>query len=467
MSAQQDPSAPAGERASARGEASGRPLWVSAGEVSGDMHGGLLVQAMKKRDPGLVFTGMGGKAMQAAGVDTRFRMEQLSVMGISEVFGHLPKILRLLADIRAELQRLRPRAVIVIDAPDFHFRVIKAARSLDIPVYYYISPKIWAWRQGRAEFIRANVRKLISILPFEVDFYRQFAMEVEYVGNPLVDIVDFQALSSIQPVEGRIGILPGSRKKEVASLMPEFGGAARILLDRLPHLSFVCMRAPTMDEGYLRSFWPAELPLTVLPAENRWQEMRRCEMLFAASGTVTLESSIAGVPTIAAYKVSALTEFVGKHLIKAPYMSLTNLILGREALPECIQREAEAGVLAEKALAWLAPEGSAPEGGTAGKNGLESVGPQRGSAKWGSVKENTFLRGITRKAGDTGNRAKGGTANYRTPERDGDQGGDTDRKNTALAAARKDLDELREKLGAPGAADRAAAALLADMACLE
>ena len=382
----------------------GGPLWVSAGEVSGDMHGGILVEALRKRDPGLVCVGMGGDAMQKAGVDTRFRIEQLSVMGIGEVIGHLPKIFRLLADIRAELARVRPRAVIVIDAPDFHFRVIKAARSLNIPVYYYISPKLWAWRQGRAEFIRAHVRKLISILPFEVDFYQQFNMAVEYVGNPLVDIVNYPSLVGIAPIEGRIGILPGSRKREVSSLMPEFGGAARILRERLPHLSFVCVKAPNMNEGFLRSFWPKDVPLTVLPSENRWLAMRQCEMLFAASGTVTLESSIAGVPTIAAYKVSPLSYLVGRLFIKIRYMSLTNLILDREALPECIQTEADAAPLAHKALQWLAPEGN---GGS-------------------------------------------GFAN----------------KDAAFADVCADLDALREVLGEPGAADRAAALLLEDMARL-
>ena len=334
------------------------PIWINAGELSGDIHGAMLLEALRRKDPSLSFVGMGGGHLREAGLDCLFSIDSLSVMGFTEVLGHLPKIFRLLADIKKELAERRPRAVIVVDAPDFHFRVITAARALNIPVYYYISPKLWAWRQGRAEFIRQNVRRLISILPFEVEFYRRFNMEIDYVGNPLVDLVDYPALSRIEPVAGRIGILPGSRKKEIHSLMPVFAEAARILLQRLPHLSFVCPRAPNISEEELRALWPADIPLSFIQPENRWAAMRECEVLLAASGTVTLESAVAGVPTIICYKLSPLTYAVGKLLVKVPFMGLPNLIAGKEIFPELLQDACSAGSLAAKALAWLDPQGN-------------------------------------------------------------------------------------------------------------
>jgi lipid-A-disaccharide synthase len=314
------------------------------------------------------------------------------------VLGHLPRILSMLSEIKRAMVRERPRAVVVIDAPDFHFRVIKIARSLGIPVYYYISPKVWAWRRGRAEFIREHVRRLISILPFEVEFYRTFGMEIDYVGNPLVDLVDYPSLERIAPEFGHVGFLPGSRKSEITSLLPEFGGAARIMLRHMPHLRFSCVRAPNVDESLLRSLWPPDVPVAFEPPDNRWALMRRCEMLIAASGTVTLESAIVGTPTIAVYKVSPISYAVGWALLKIPYMSLANLILGREVFPELLQKDCDAVPLATRALAWLRPPVS-----------------------------------------------------------------DSGSPDAPLALVRKELAEVRKRLGPPGAPDRAAAIILNDL----
>lgn len=333
-----------------------RTVWINAGELSGDLHGALLLQELRRRAPDLRFAGMGGVHMEKAGLDCRFRVEQLSVMGITEVIGKLPEVFRILRGIKKALAELKPEAVIVIDAPDFHFRVIRAARELGIPVYYYISPKIWAWREKRAFFIRDNVRRLLSILPFEVEFYRRFGMDIDYVGNPLVDAVNYPALQSTPPEDGLIGLLPGSRMKEIRSLLPEFGGAARILRSRLPHLRFVCMTAPGLDPELPRSLWPEDVPATFVEPEDRYAFMRRCQMLIAASGTVTLESAIAGTPTIIAYKVSPLSYAVARCLVKVPFIGLPNLILGRSVFPELLQSACDAAPLADAALAWLLPK---------------------------------------------------------------------------------------------------------------
>ena len=323
------------------------------------MHGALLAEALRRKHPGVQLMGMGGDQMAGAGVNTLFRVESLSVMGATEVITHLPKILKLLKDIKAAMQRLRPTALVVIDAPDFSFRVISVARSLNIPVYYYISPKVWAWRQNRVHFIRENTRRLISILPFEVGFYRRFGMEITYVGNPLVDLVNYPAIAHTAAQQGQIGILPGSRKHEITTLMPRFGAAARLMLRANPGLSFACIKAPNMDESFVRSHWPAGVPLHFMPQDGpggRWAAMRRCELLFAASGTVTLESALAGVPTIVAYKLSGITFCLARTVIKVPFISLPNLVLGEEVFPEHIQNDSEPEKLAARALDWLHPE---------------------------------------------------------------------------------------------------------------
>ncbi|MDL2307086.1 lipid-A-disaccharide synthase [Desulfovibrio sp. OttesenSCG-928-C06] len=331
-------------------------IWISTGEISGDMHGASLFKALRSHDPSLRLLGMGGPALRALGFESLFQVEELSVMGFTEVLGQLPKIMRLLKNIEKRMQQERPDALVVIDAPDFHFRLIKAARRLNIPVYYYISPKLWAWRQNRAKFIRENVRRMISILPFEVEFYQKFGMQVDYVGNPLLDSLDLPRLDAIEPQDGLIGLLPGSRRKEVSSLMPEFGIAAGILKEARPDLRFCCACAPGLEEDYLRSFWPADLPLEFFSPDERYEAMRRSQMLLAASGTAVLESALIGTPTIISYKLSPITFSLGKLLIKVPFVGLPNLIAGHEIFPEMLQEAASGQNLAAAALRWLEPE---------------------------------------------------------------------------------------------------------------
>lgn len=337
-------------------------IWISAGELSGDMHGAWLMREMLEQDSGLAFAGMGGPYMRSEkAFNACFGTEELSVMGLTEVLRQLPSILLLLRRIKEQLERLRPKALILIDAPSFHFRVIKIARRLGIPVYYYISPKAWAWKESRALFIKENVRRLISILPFEVDFYKRFGMDIDYVGNPLLDMIEREDLSAISPVVGKIGLLPGSRKKEIYSLVPEFGKAARILHERLPQLDFHMIRAPGIDETELLNLWPGDVPLVLESPDRRYALMKSCEMLIAASGTVTLEAALIGTPTLVAYKVSPITFALGRIVVRIPYVSLSNLILGKALFPELLQADCDGPNLARKALEWLSPsEGGNP-----------------------------------------------------------------------------------------------------------
>lgn len=328
-------------------------IWLSAGETSGDLHGSLLAQALRRACPQAALVGMAGPAMRDNGVEAMMRSESLSVMGFTEVLGHLPRIIALLRQIRTELRLRRPDVLVVIDAPDFHFRVIRIAKALGIPVVYYISPKLWAWREGRVRFIRDHVDRLISILPFEVDFYARHDIGIDYVGHPLLDAIRTPEIMKIRPIPRRIGILPGSRRREITALLPIFARTARLLHHQRPDLEFVLPVAPGMDSALLAACWPVSTPVTFVDSADRYAVMRSCRAIMAASGTATLETALLGVPTAVAYTFSPLTYLLGRLLVRVPYISLPNLILGRSIFPEFLQDDAQPAALAATLSQWL------------------------------------------------------------------------------------------------------------------
>lgn len=328
-------------------------VWINAGEPSGDFHGALLAKALHQLAPGCRITGMGGSELLAAGQDPAAHIRDLSVMGFTEVLGQLPRILRLLRRIKHELYARRPDVLVCIDAPDFNFRVIAMARKLGIPVAYYISPKLWAWRQGRVRFIKKHVNRMLCIFPFETAFYLRHGIQADYVGNPLLDAIPWRELRQTPPDPQQIGILPGSRRKELRALLPEFARAARLLLARRPGLRFSLGCAPNVAPEELRALWPADLPLELVPPEQRHVMMRRSILCLAASGTVTLETALLGTPTLVAYRLSPLTFALARRVVRVPFISLPNLILSEEVFPEHLQEQASGEVLATRAAQWL------------------------------------------------------------------------------------------------------------------
>lgn len=332
-------------------------IWISACEPSGDLHGALLAKALKASCPGVMLAGMGGSAMEREDVALALRMEGLSVMGVSEVIGHLPRVFGMWRTIRRRLAQEMPVAVVLIDSPDFHFRVARMAYRLGIPVFYYISPQVWAWRPGRVQFLKKHVSRMLCILPFEQEFYRVHGMAAEYVGHPLVDQLRQPEILALTPKPKRVGILPGSRRSEIERLMPVYAETARLLHRQDPEIEFVVIKAPGVDESYIRQFCAADLEVALLDTDQRYRHMRECALVLATSGTVTLESSLLGVPTIVAYKCSRLSFAVAIRLVKVPAISLTNLILKGNILPEFIQHQATPEKLAAKAWDWLHKEG--------------------------------------------------------------------------------------------------------------
>ena len=334
-------------------------IWINAGEASGDMHGARLAKELMKREPGLKVMGMGGSAMEKAGCDIRYPMQMISLVGLTEVLPKLPRLLKLFGQIGDILKAERPKAIILIDCPDFNFRLIKIARKLNIPVYYYITPQIWAWRQGRAKFLQKHVRKILCILPFEQQFFKERGVDAQYVGHPLLDLMPLDELDTIEPDPNLVGILPGSRSKEISSLLPEFAIAAERLSKDFPNLKFSIARAPGVKEEKLRHFWPEHIPMTINQPENRYRLMRNSNVIMAASGTATLECALIGTPTLVAYKMSALSGFLAKKILNIKYVSLANIIPDKLILPEYLLEQATADNFYSQIRQWISSPNSA------------------------------------------------------------------------------------------------------------
>lgn len=323
---------------------------IVTGEASGDLHGANLVRSMLAGQPDLHIFGMGGNELKAAGVELLYDAAKLSVVGITEVFSHLGDILTARRILIGQMQKRRPSLLILIDFPDFNLMLAKKARKYGIPVFYYISPQVWAWRQGRTKKIGRLADRIAVILPFEKDFYRTHDIDVDFVGHPLMDTVSttmdkhaFRKSLAIEPEKTVVGLLPGSRRKEITSLLPDFLAAAQYLSDSTDNdYVFVVPKASTVSTQLLEengiSTYRDRLDIRIID-HDRYDLMACCDAVVAASGTVTLELAILNVPTVATYRVSPRTYKLGRMLVKLQWFSLVNLIAGKTVIPELLQDE--------------------------------------------------------------------------------------------------------------------------------
>ena len=318
---------------------------IIAGEASGDAHGAKLVLAMREKNPRIPFVGIGGGRMAAAGVDIRVDASDLSVVGITEVLSKAKNILRAMSAAK-QLLRQGPGLLILIDYPDFNLHVAGCAKKRGVPVLYYISPQIWAWRSGRVHKIGRRIDHMAVILPFEAAFYRRHGMAATFVGHPLMDGAqetpgseDYAERLAGPPV---IGLLPGSREGEIERLLPVMLDAAVILGRRHPGARFLLSRSPSVSPSRFAEVMAAErrsLDIEVVSGDLA-NIYRRATLVVAASGTVTLETAIAGVPMVVIYKVSPLSYRLGKALIRVDHISLVNLIAEKRLVPELVQDDA-------------------------------------------------------------------------------------------------------------------------------
>jgi lipid-A-disaccharide synthase len=327
-------------------------VMMIAGEASGDAHGAKLVRAMAEKNPRLSFVGIGGERMAAAGADIRVNASELSVVGITEVITKARNIVRAMSTAK-QLLRQRPGLLILIDYPDFNLHVAAYAKKRGIPVLYYISPQIWAWRSGRVHKIGRRIDHMAVILPFEEAFYRRHNIPATFVGHPLMDGVPGDALNdpeALKPEEYArrldntpvIGLLPGSREGEVERLLPVMLDAAEILTRRHPGMRFLLSRSSSVSPAQLSAIISAgrrRLDLEVVSGGLE-DVYLRSTLVVAASGTVTLETAIAGIPMVVIYKVSPVSYRLGRALIRVNHIGLVNLIAERRLVPELVQDDA-------------------------------------------------------------------------------------------------------------------------------
>ncbi len=328
-------------------------IWISAAETSADIHGSRLIQAIKEYAPDISLIGMGGPEMRRQQFKALIPSESVSAMGFTEILWLLPRIFRIFGSIGRYLRSYAPQAVVLIDAPDFHFHIAKMASKLKIPVFYYISPQVWAWRKGRVRFLKKYVDKLLCILPFEKEFFAGYGLDVDFVGHPLIQQIDYPLLDNIQPQKNILGIMPGSRGKEISALLPSFAQAARIVSDNKPDVHWKIFQAPNIDTSQIQALWPNNLSSEIIDFTSRYVEMKTCQLILTASGTASLESALLQIPALVAYKLSKISYIIGRLFVDVPYISMPNLILQKKVYPEFIQDQVSGENLAKQILFWL------------------------------------------------------------------------------------------------------------------
>jgi lipid-A-disaccharide synthase len=318
-----------------------------AGEASGDQHGAGLVSATRSLTREVDFIAVGGEALRRAGAEVIHDASEITVVGISEVFERLPAIRSVMRDLVARLRADPPDALLLIDFPDFNLRLARKAHALGVPIVYFISPQVWAWREGRVQLIRRIVRRMIVLFRFEQEFYRSRGVNAVYVGHPVVELYPagaanaqaVRAEAGVRPGAPLYGLLPGSREGELRRHLPLLVETARLVVEEQPGAGFVLPVAETLDETRVQS----ELEGTGLPIVARRGSFRAlagaCDAAIAASGTVTLELAMLGVPAVVVYRTSWPTWVIGRLVVRVPHVSLVNLVAERRLIPELLQSE--------------------------------------------------------------------------------------------------------------------------------
>lgn len=331
-------------------------LLVVAGEASGDLHAARLVAELRRLVPGLTTFGLGGDELMATGMDAVAHSAEISVVGITEVLKILRRARQIFAEILRQVDLRRPQAALLVDFPDFNLRLARELHRRGVRVLYYISPQVWAWRRGRVKTISRVVDLMLVLFPFETGFYRDHGIEVVHVGHPLVDEVPH--LPNVWEREAetkgpyRLALLPGSRRSEVEVLLPAMLAAVRRLADELP-VEASLIQAPTVPRELLEE--PIELsglPVRLVSAD-RFAAIADSHLALCASGTATLEVGLLGTPMLVLYRVAFLSSLLGRLLVRLPYFSLVNLVLGRRVVPELLQAEVNPERIAGEALRLL------------------------------------------------------------------------------------------------------------------
>jgi lipid-A-disaccharide synthase len=333
-------------------------ILISAGEASGEMYGAQLIEALRRRDPGLEFFGVGGDRMRAAGCDTVVDARELAVVGITEILSRLPKILELYRRLIREADKRKPDLAIVIDSPAFNWRVARQMKRRGIPTVYYVAPQFWAWRQGRVRLLRDYIDKALVIFPFEEKFYRDRGVDATFVGHPLAELphpamerTDYAAQFQLDPNRQWITLMPGSRVKEVRMNLPTILESAAQLGSAY---EFLLPVAPTLDRNFLSGLIGTQ-KLTLVP--DALPALWHSRAGIVASGTATVEAAMMNTPFVMVYRVSSLTYLLGKPRVKVPRFAMVNLIAEDEVVPELVQDDFTAAKVVAR-LKEILPDGA-------------------------------------------------------------------------------------------------------------
>ncbi|PWS35797.1 lipid-A-disaccharide synthase [Falsiroseomonas bella] len=356
-------------------------IYIVAGEASGDALGARLVAALRAREPGLRFAGIGGDLLAAQGMASLFPMRELALMGLLEVLPNIRNVARRLSETAADIAARRPAAIVTIDSPGFTMRLAERVQPLGIPVIHYVAPQIWAWRPGRVRKMRERVARVLCLLPFEPVIFDNAGIPATFVGHPVLesgadggDAARFRAAHSLSPEERPLLVMPGSRRMEVQRLLPLFGATLGLLAQRVPGLRPVVAVSPLVAEAVRAGVagWPGA-PILVETLDAKHDAFAAVAAAGSVglikSGTSSLEMAVAGVPHVIAYRINPVTAWIVERLARVPFASLVNLLSEREVAPEFLQRFATPEAIAA-ALERLLTE---PSVAAAQRDGLRAV----------------------------------------------------------------------------------------------
>lgn len=326
-------------------------IMMIAGEPSGDLHASNLIRELKKLSPDIEIFGTGGDKMQAAGAKIIFHLRELAVTGLFDVIKSLPKLKKVQSGLLSKIREEKTDLIILVDYPDFNLRFAKKAHKLGVPIIYYISPQVWAWRKGRIKTIKKYVKKIFVLFKFEEELYKKAGVPVEFIGHPLIDIIT----PTGQPADRRtgeqiIGLLPGSRRGLVKMHLPIMLKSAELIHKQLPQTRFLLSESPSIDKNiYEDALKKHSLPLTIVEG-NTYDIINSSDAAIVTSGTATLETAILEKPMVIIYKLPLLEYLIAKPLLLLKHIGLVNIVAGKEVVPELIQSRATPEIIAKNLL---------------------------------------------------------------------------------------------------------------------
>jgi lipid-A-disaccharide synthase len=370
---------------------------IVATEASADLHASRVLEELRSAHPDLVAFGMGGPRLRAAGLEALRRAEEMSVMGFAEVLPAIPRILGILRDLAAAAAARRPKVALLVDSPDFNLRLAKRLKKAGIPVVYYVSPTVWAWRRGRVKTIRKFVDRMLCILPFEEPFYAETGVSARFVGHPFAERPAPEQPSSYRDALGldaartTVALVPGSRHGEIERILPEMLDAAERIRARHPDAQFVVPVAPTVQRDDLRAHLARHATLEVKLVDGRAEEVvGASDAAIVKSGTSTLEAALMARPMVVVYRLSWVSWIIARALVKVAHVALVNLLAGRRLVPELLQGDANGERMAAEVERLLA-DGAARDEQIAGLRSVRASLGQPGAPRRVAEELEVFL----------------------------------------------------------------------------